>query len=209
MTRLTATAAAVLTLAASAVPASAQQTAPKVSPELVESYVRKTWSTPAPGWQTRIDQDETQRVCTAARNSPSKAQWDAIVARETASIVYPADGKVLGDWKAGEKVAQTGSGGQFSDKPETANGGNCYACHQMAAKELSFGTLGPSLLEYGKIRKFDPADAKAAYAKIYNAQAVQPCSNMPRFGYHKFLTEQQIKDVTAYLFDPDSPVNKP
>ena len=25
---------------------------------------------------------------------------------------------------------------------------------------------------------------------------------------HKFLTEQQIKDVVAYLFDPDSPVNK-
>jgi L-cysteine S-thiosulfotransferase len=35
-----------------------------------------------------------------------------------------------------------------------------------------------------------------------------PCSNMPRFGYHKFLSEQQIKDVTAYLFDPQSPVNK-
>jgi sulfur-oxidizing protein SoxX len=31
---------------------------------------------------------------------------------------------------------------------------------------------------------------------------------MPRFGYHEFLSEQQIKDVVAYLMSPDSPVNK-
>ncbi len=115
---------------------------------------------------------------------------------------------MLGDWKAGERVAQTGVGGQFSDAPGTVAGGNCYACHQMAKAELSYGTLGPSLLEYGKIRKFDAAESKQAYAKIFNAQSVQPCSNMPRFGYHKFLTEQQMKDVTAYLMSPDSPVNK-
>jgi len=86
--------------------------------------------------------------------------------------------------------------------------GNCYACHQMEKKELSYGTLGPSLQEYGKIRKFAPEDAKAAYAKIYDAQATQPCSNMPRFGHNKFLSEKDMKDLTAYLFDPESPVNK-
>ena len=79
----------------------------------------------------------------------------------------------------------------------------------MAEDRPSFGTLGPSLLEYGKARKFAPDEAKAAYAKIYNAQSIQPCSSMPRFGVHKFLTEKQIKDVVAYLFDPESPVNKP
>ena len=31
---------------------------------------------------------------------------------------------------------------------------------------------------------------------------------MPRFGVNKFLTEQQIKDLVALLFDPESPVNK-
>ena len=185
------------------------QQAPKVSYETVEAYVKKTWSAPREGWQSRIDQDETQRVCSETRNEPNAAQSSAILAREKASVVFPADGKVLGDWKKGERVANTGTGGQFSDKPDTYRGGNCYACHQMAAKELSFGTLGPSLLEYGKIRKFKPEEAKEAYAKIYNAQSVQPCSNMPRFGVHKFLSEEQIKDVTAYLFDPESPVNKP
>ena len=116
---------------------------------------------------------------------------------------------MLGDWKAGEAVAQIGTGGQFSDKADGPRGGNCYACHQMAPKELSYGTLGPSLAGYGKIRKYAAVDAKAAFGKIFNAQSVLPCSNMPRFGAHKFLSEQQIKDVTAYLFDRESPVNTP
>ena len=34
------------------------------------------------------------------------------------------------------------------------------------------------------------------------------CSNMPRFGANKVLTEKQIKDLVAFLFDPESPVNK-
>ena len=181
----------------------------KISTQTVEAYVKNTWKSPPEGWQARVDQDETQRICSETRNNPAKAEYEKMRARELATIVFPADGNVLGDWKAGEQVAQIGTGGQFSDRTDGPRGGNCYACHQMAAKELSYGTLGPSLTEYGKIRKFDPAEAKAAYAKIFNAQSVMPCSNMPRFGYHKFLSEQQIKDVTAYLFDPASPVNKP
>ena len=109
----------------------------------------------------------------------------------------PADGKLLGDWKKGEKVAKNGRGGQFSDPPGTVAGGNCYACHQLDPKEVSYGTLGPSLTAYGKDRKFDPEEAKNAYTKIYNSQAVVPCSNMPRFGTNKVLSEQQIKDVVG------------
>jgi sulfur-oxidizing protein SoxX len=189
-------------------PTMAQQTA-KISPERVEQIVKDTWKKPAEGWQSRVDQDETQKVCSQTRNEPNADQAKAILAREKAAVVFPADGNVMGDWKKGERVANTGTGGQFTDKDDTYRGGNCYACHQMAAKELSYGTLGPSLLEYGKNRKFKPEEAKDAYAKIYNAQSVQPCSNMPRFGHNKFLSEQQMKDVTAYLFDPESPVNKP
>jgi sulfur-oxidizing protein SoxX len=32
------------------------------------------------------------------------------------------------------------------------NGGNCYNCHQIDKKEISYGTIGPSLYNYGKIR---------------------------------------------------------
>ena len=43
---------------------------------------------------------------------------------------------------------------------------------------------------------------------IYNPNATFPCTNMPRFGANGILTEQQIADVMAYLFDPASLVNK-
>jgi L-cysteine S-thiosulfotransferase len=162
----------------------------------------------SPEWKARVTQDETQKICSETKNEPSTADFNTIVAREKAAVMFPADGKMLGDWKAGSIVAQRGTGGQFSDQPGTMQGGNCYACHQLSKAELSFGNLGPSLNAYGRERKYDVEEAKNAYAKIYNAQSVQACSTMPRFGHNKFLTEQQIKDVVAYLFDPESPVNK-
>ncbi len=187
--------------------ASAQQTA-KVDAALVASTIADTFKGASEEWKARIKPDETQLICSQYRNDPPKDLFEKTLAREKATIVFPADGKVLGDWKNGEKLAQRGTGGQFSDKADTPKGGNCYACHQIEKKELSYGTLGPSLEEYGKNRKFSAEEAKAAYAKIYNAQSVQPCSNMPRFGHNKFLSVEQIKDLTAYLFDPESPVTK-
>jgi L-cysteine S-thiosulfotransferase len=188
----------------------AQTKAPaaKVDPAKVDAVIKDTWKKVPEGWQPRVDQDETQKICSDYRNDVPTAEFDKIVEREKATIAFPADGNVMGDWKAGERVAQSGAGGQFSDAADTVKGGNCYACHQMAKSEVSYGTLGPSLLGYGTTRKFDLAEAKNVYAKVFNAQSVQACSNMPRFGYHKFLTEQQLKDVTAYLMSPDSPVNK-
>ena len=174
----------------------------------VETVTKNTFSSAPAEWRARIEQDETQRACSIYRNNLPATEFEKILAREKANVVLPADGQVLGDWREGEKLAQRGTGGQFSDGPDTPKGGNCYACHQLSKAELSFGTLGPSLTGYGKIRKFSPDEAKATYAKIYNAQAILPCSNMPRFGYNKFLTEKEIKDLTAYLFDPESPVNK-
>jgi len=174
----------------------------------VDKAIKASWTRAGPEWQARLVQDETQKVCSQYRNAPPKAVADAIVAREKAAIQYPP-GKFMGDWKKGEKLAQSGYGGRFTDYPPRAeNGGNCYACHQLDKKELSFGTLGPSLLEYGKIRRYAEAEIKAAYERIYNSQAVIPCANMPRLGASKFLTIEQIKDVVAYVMSPESPVNK-
>lgn len=181
---------------------------PAADPAVVEQVIAKTWTKVKQGWESRLKQDETQAACSKYQNTPPADVADAILKREKATVAFPADGKFIGDWKAGEKIAQSGFGGRWNDKPGVVNGGNCYACHQMRPDELSYGTLGPSLLGYGKDRNFDPAEAKVAYAKIYNAQAVLPCSRMPRFGYHNFLSEQQIKDVVALLFAKDSPVNK-
>jgi len=157
----------------------------------------------------RLDQDETQRLCSALDGkAPPKDVAAAIEKQNNASIKYPADGKLLGDWKNGEKIAQEGRGKQFSDDPAGPVGANCYACHQIAPQELSFGTIGPSLYQFAKLRGYGAEMQRYAYGKIYNADAFSACSSMPRFGHNGILTEQQIKDVTALLMDPASPVNQ-
>jgi sulfur-oxidizing protein SoxX len=156
----------------------------------------------------RLDQDETQHACSAlAGKAPAKDVAEKIEKLNMATIKYPADGKLLGDWKNGEKLAQEGRGKQFSDDPAGPVGANCYACHQLAPQELSYGTIGPSLYRFAKLRGYGADIQRYAYGKIYNPDAYAACSNMPRFGHQGILTEQQIKDVTALLMDPASPVN--
>jgi len=179
-----------------------------VEPDVVDDYIKRTFSKAPPEWQARIVPDEAQRLCSAAELKLSPEEERKLIEAANAAVVYPADGNVIGDWRKGQQLAQRGTGGQFSDRPGGPIGGNCYACHQLSPQELSFGTLGPSLTGYGKDRKYKPEEARRAYAKIWNAQTVQPCSNMPRFGHNKFLSIEQIRDLTAYLFDPESPVNK-
>lgn len=186
----------------------AAQSKGKVEPALVDKYVKDMFKGAPADWQARVVPDEAQRICSETRGTPAPEVEKKLIAAATASVVYPADGKVIGDWIKGQELAQRGTGGQFSDGADTPKGANCYACHQLSRGELSFGTLGPSLLEYGKLRQYNPEEAKSAYAKIYNAQVTQPCSYMPRFGANKFLSVEDIKNLTAYLFDPESPVNK-
>lgn len=186
---------------------SAQQI-PKADPALVDRIVGAMTAKASPEWRKRMEQDEAQKLCSEHRNELPAALASRVLEAQKKTIVMPADGNVIGDWKRGAQIAQSGRGGQFSDPPNTVGGGNCYACHQLSKAELSFGTMGPSLYEYGKIRRFRPDDARAAYAKIFNSMAVMPCSTMPRFGLTGQLTEQQIKDAVAYLFDPQSPVNQ-
>lgn len=155
-----------------------------------------------------LDQDEAQRICTETPKDLPKEAAAGLEARQLKTVKYPADGKYLGDWKAGEAIAQNGRGMQSSDTAGSANGGNCYACHQVTKKEISFGNIGPSLYQYGKLRGQSEAIMKYTWAKIYNAQAFRACSNMPRFGHNGILDEKQIKDVMALLLDPASPVNE-
>jgi len=158
----------------------------------------------------RLSQDDTQRACSEhhAGNPIPKDVAARIEQEQLKTIKYPADGQYLGDWKAGERIAQSGQGGQYSDDPARPAGGNCYACHQLAKAELSYGTIGPSLYNFGKVRGFTPDMQKYAYGKVYNSMAFSACSSMPRFGHQHVLTESQIKDVVALLMDPKSPVNQ-
>jgi len=186
----------------------AQQKA-AVDPAKVDAEIVAAFPTAPADWRSRLGQDETMKECSQYENVPPEQVFQAIQKREKAQIEYPAEDKLMGDWKAGEKIAQSGYGLRFTDYPQRQPiGGNCYACHQLTKAEVSYGTIGPSLLGYGKLRKFAEADVKAVYEKIYNAQATFPCSNMPRFGTNKILTMDQIKDLVALVMSPDSPVNK-
>lgn len=160
----------------------------------------------------RLTQDETQAFCSdpAAATSPAAAATrERIEAANMATVKWPADGQWLGDWKQGEAIAQSGRGNTWTDKPGDANGGNCYNCHQISPTEISYGTIGPSLTQYGALRGRDEETLKATWAKIYNAKASNACSNMPRAGHMGILGEAQIKHLMALLFDPKSPVNAP
>jgi len=157
----------------------------------------------------RLDQDDTQRLCSqAAGKTPPRDVAERIEKQNLVTIKYPADGKLIGDWKNGEKIAQDGRGKQYSDDPAGPVGGNCYACHQLAPQELAYGTIGPSLYRFGKLRGYGAETQRYAYGKIFNSEAFAACSTMPRFGHNGILSEQQIKDVTALLMDPASPVNQ-
>lgn len=166
----------------------------------------------------RLDQTEIQRICTEANMAGKDVDKKLAEKMQTAlydKIPYPADGKFIGDWREGERIAQNGRGMQFTDAVGVANGANCYACHQISPAEISFGNQGPSLLKYGAIRQVkDPnskdseAIVKYTWARIWNTHALSMCSNMPRFGDAGILTADQIKHVMALLLSPDSPVNK-
>lgn len=157
----------------------------------------------------RLDQDEVQALCTEyADKALPKEVAEKIQKSQLAAVQKPASGKLIGDWKAGEKIAQEGRGFQFSDTADGPKGANCYACHQLTPQEISYGNIGPSLYHYGKQRGYGPEIVEYTYNKVYNSNAYSACSNMPRFGHKKLLTPEQIADVLGLLLDPESPVNQ-
>jgi sulfur-oxidizing protein SoxX len=181
--------------------------------ERSEQVVRESFAGATPEeWKARLAQDRTQAMCSRYHNAPSTDVAASIVAEALGSIRYPEDGKLLGDWKEGEKLASIGTGGHIGklqpDPPDRKRGGNCYACHTLAVEEVAAGNLGPSLTHYGKLRGNAPETVKYVYEKIYNAQAYLPCSLMPRFGHNGWLTPKEIADAVAFLLDPESPVNQ-
>jgi len=155
----------------------------------------------------RVLQDGLQRLCTETKNNPPAEVAKALEADQMKSISYPS-GELIGDWKRGERIAQGGRGLTWSDKPGAPGDGSCYNCHQLSPTELSHGTLGPSLLGFGKTRGSSPDIQRYVYGKIFNAKAYNLCSEMPRLGHSGTLTPEQIRDLVGLLLDPASPVNR-
>lgn len=209
-----------LVLVAAAVAAGCAAFAPGPDPDVVANdMVKAAFRTQGIANVERVTGiDETLQVCNAA--DVAGKPLDAATAKRIEeanlkTIKWPTDGKFLGDWKQGEQIAQSGRGQTWTDTAGTVNGGNCYNCHQISKEEISFGTIGPSLYNYGKLRGVsDPSSAASkpiveyTWGKIWNAKAYNACSNMPRSGHMGNLNEQQIRHIMALLLDPASPVNK-
>lgn len=167
---------------------------------------------------SRLETDEANKLCSAAEVAGKELDDKTAKSIEAANlklIKWPSNGKFVGDWKQGEKLAQSGRGMTWTDLPTTLNGGNCYNCHQIDKKELSFGTIGPSLYNYGKLRQVKDvasAESKAVinytWGKIWNSRAYSACSSMPRAGHAGIMTEEQVAHLVALLVDPKSPVNQ-
>jgi sulfur-oxidizing protein SoxX len=151
-------------------------------------------------------QDEVQRLCSEHRNAPPAPVAEAIVRFQRAAIRYPAS--LSGDWREGKRIAEDFTGLRYGDPRGQPNGGNCYACHQLEAQEIAYGTLGPSLAGYGKSRGWGVAAQRLVYERIYNAQVFTACSAMPRFGHNGVLTPEEVAHLVALLLDPISPVNR-
>ena len=186
--------------------------------KLTADIVKASFRDQGPVKIDRLNQDEAQSACSAADVAGKPLDEKTAKAIETANlkaIKWPSDGKFIGDWKQGETIAQSGRGLTWTDDAKAANGGNCYNCHQMDKKEISFGTLGPSLYNYGKLRGVTDPNSEASkpiveytWGKIWNSKAYNACSNMPRAGHMGILTEAQVRDVVGLLLDPKSPVNQ-
>jgi len=186
--------------------------------KLTKDVVARSFRAEGQAQLDRVNPDEDNLLCAQTDQTGveiNEKLATAIEARNMQTIKPPADGKYLGEFKEGEKIAQSGSGKTWTDKADAANGGNCYNCHQISKEELSYGTLGPSLYNYGKMRGVaNPSSPESkliveyTWGKINNPRAYNACSSMPRFGHKGVLTEIQIKHVMALLLDPASPVNK-
>ena len=183
---------------------------PKASPSDVDeitAVLKRDFRSRGQATMERVQLDEVQRLCNLHADNPPADAAKRVEDAELKAIAFPS-GSLVGDWKNGEKIAQSGRGAMWSDKPGVQEGGSCYNCHRLSPKVEAFGTVGPNLAGYGKIRGNRPEIQRYVYGKIYNAKAYNACSTMPRLGASGTLNEQQIKDLVALLLDPASPVNQ-
>lgn len=212
------------------------------------SVISESFETKGQATVERLNQDSTQRFCSTQRglkNSTLSASsihntlqtqsiselMEKIRLENLAQIKPPADSNYFGDFKRGESIAQDGRGKTWTDRADSPSGGNCYNCHRLSKSELSYGTLGPSLYQYGKLRGITSIESfqeklnssstdpiiQYTWGVLMNSKAFNLCTVMPRFGVSlnaqskdhsaPILNEQQIKDLMSLLLDPRSAVN--
>ena len=72
--------------------------------------------------------------------------------------------------------------------------GYCVICHEMPGEKWP-GTVGMSLVQF----KRHNYDSEKLYQQIFDPRVHNPNSAMPPFGTNRILTDQDIRDLVAYL----------
>ena len=84
---------------------------------------------------------------------------------------------------------------------DRSRGGSCLACHVMGNKGTDQpGNVGPDLSQIGNFR-----DDEWLFNYVYDPRVYNPVSQMPPWGSHGLYTEDEIKDMVAYLKTLKSP----
>ena len=70
----------------------------------MDKIIKGMWTSVKSGWEDRLVQDATQITCSQYRNDPPAAEANAIVERETATIVMPADAPRTNQWQGNDRL---------------------------------------------------------------------------------------------------------
>ncbi|MFO1267418.1 MAG: sulfur oxidation c-type cytochrome SoxX [Rubrivivax sp.] len=87
-----------------------------------------------------------------------------------------------------------GNAAQGRQIAQARNRGNCLACHVMPGGTQP-GSRGPDLSRFGSSGR----SAAEAYAMVYDMRTVNAETLMPPFGTNEVLTDQELRDVVAFL----------
>jgi len=77
----------------------------------------------------------------------------------------------------------------------TTSKGNCLACHAINGGSQA-GTIGPSLMDYGS----RGLPKTYTYQRIYDTRLYNPDAHMPIFGTNGILTDEEIRNIMAFLY---------
>jgi len=123
-------------------------------------------------------------------NGWNKAVWDTYNTLANGTLTAPPGKEieilsVTGDAARGQKLAF-----------DRSRGGGCLACHVMgpATGEVP-GNVGPDLSLIGTAGRTD----QHLFNYVYDARVYNPQTVMPPWGKHGFYSQDEIKDIVAFL----------
>ena len=139
----------------------------------VQKVLQRDFQARGQATMDRVVQDGLQRVCTDTNDRPPAELARQLEADQMKTIAFPA-GSLIGDWKSGERIAQSGRGLQLERQAGATGGGSCYNCHQLSPQEMLARHARPEPAEVRLDARQRPRDAALRLRQDLQRQGVQP-----------------------------------